>query len=153
MPASYDVLPADPLTDSRLFSGVRTRRMMAFLVDVVVLAILTFLAGVVVFFLGILTLGLGFLLYAILWPAVALIYSAFTLGGPNSATPGMRTFGLEMRTLDGGRMTPVLAAIHAVLFYASISLLTPLVLLISLIADRKRLLHDIVLGTVVVNRI
>ena len=144
---------ADPLTDRRLLDGVRTRRSMAFLVDVVLVAVLTLLAAVVVFFLGIFTLGLGWLLYAILWPAVALLYCAFTLGGANSATPGMRTFGLEMRTLDGGRMTPVLAAIHSVLFYASVSLLTPFILLVALISDRKRLLHDIVLGTVVVNRI
>lgn len=64
----------------------------------------------------------------------------------------MRAFGLEMRQLDGSRMTPVLAALHSVLFYASISVLTPFVLVVALISDRKRLLHDIVLGTVVVNR-
>jgi uncharacterized RDD family membrane protein YckC len=152
MPAATDVFAPDPLTDQRLYDGVRTRRVLAFLLDVVILAILTFLVGVVVFFLGVVTLGLGWLLYAILWPAVALVYCAFTLGGPNSATPGMRAFGLEMRTLDGGRMNPVLAMIHSVLFYASISLLTPLVLLVSLIADRKRLLQDLIIGTVVVNR-
>jgi uncharacterized RDD family membrane protein YckC len=152
MPATDHLVSTDPLMDSRLYSGVRTQRIFGFLVDVVVLAVLTFLAGVVVFFLGILTLGVGWMLYLILWPAVALIYTAFTLGGPNSATPGMRMFGLEMRMLDGSRMTPVLAALHAVLFYASISLLTPLVLLVALISDRKRLLHDIILGTVVVNR-
>ena len=153
MPAPYHTMPADQMTEDRFLAGVRTRRMMAFVVDVVILAVLTFLVGVLVFFLGILTLGLGWLLYAILWPAVALLYYAFTLGGPNSATPGMRAFGLEARMLDGARMTPVLALIHAVLFYASISVLTPFILLVALISDRKRLLHDIVLGAIVVNRI
>lgn len=144
---------ADPMTDRRLFSGVRTRRIMGFLLDVVALAVLTFLASALILVLGIFTLGLGWLLFPLLWPFLALIYCAFTLGGPNSATPGMRAFGLEMRQLDGSRMTPVLAAIHAVLFYASVSVLTPFVLVVALISDRKRLLHDIVLGTVVVNRI
>ncbi len=153
MPATGYDYPADPMTEQRYLAGVRTRRSLAFLVDVVVLAILTFLAGVLVFFLGIFTLGVGWLLYAILWPAVALVYSAFTLGGPNSATPGMRMMGLEMRLLDGSKMTPVLAAAHAILFYASISILTPLVLVVALISDRKRLLHDIVIGSIVVNRI
>lgn len=153
MPASDTLFQPDPLTDVRLYEGVRTRRVLAFLLDVVILALLTLAVGVVVFFVGIFTLGLGWVLYAILWPAVALVYSAFTLGGPNSATPGMRAFGLEMRLLDGARMTPVLAAVHAILFWASVSLLTPFVVLFSLIADRKRLLHDLVLGTVVVNRI
>jgi uncharacterized RDD family membrane protein YckC len=38
-----------------------------------------------------------------------------------------------------------------VLFYASVALLTPLVLLVSLFTDRKRLLHDLLLGSVIVN--
>lgn len=145
--------PPDPLTDTRLYQGVRTRRIMAFLVDVVLLGILTFLAAVLILFIGVLTLGLGWLLYFILWPVLALVYSAFTLGGPNSATPGMQVMGLEMRQTNGEKMTPVLAAVHSVLFYASVSVLTPFVLVVALISDRKRLLHDIVLGTVVVNRI
>ncbi|MBN9669828.1 RDD family protein [Roseibium aggregatum] len=141
----------DPLRNPELFSGVRSRRMFAFCVDVIVIAILTFLAGIVVFFLGIFTLGLGFMLYAILPTAVALLYVAFTLGGPQASTFGMRSMGLEMRLWYGARPYPLLAAIHALLFWFSISLLTPLVLLVSLFSDRKRLLHDIVLGVVVVN--
>jgi uncharacterized RDD family membrane protein YckC len=141
----------DPVADPALFAGVRWRRAMAFLVDVVVLLILTFLAGIVVFFLGIFTLGLGWLIYAFLWPAVALLYVAFTLGGPSSATPGMRAMGLEMRLWYGDRIYPLLAAAHALLFWFSVSALTPLVLVVAFLNDRKRLLHDIVLGTVVVD--
>lgn len=143
---------ADPFTDVRLYDGVRTRRAFAFLIDAVVIAVLTFLTSVAVLLLGVFTLGLGWLLFPLLWPGVALVYSMFSLGGRNSATVGMRMMGLEMRQLDGSRITPVIAAIHAVLFYASVSILTPFVLLVSLISDRKRLLHDLVLGTVVINR-
>lgn len=136
----------------RAVSGIRTRRILAFLIDVVIIALLTFAASIVVFVLGIFTLGLGWLLYPILWPAVALVYSAFSLGGPASATVGMRTQGIEARFMDGSRLNPGIAAIHAVLFYASISFLTPLILLVSLFTDNKRLLHDIVLGIIFVNR-
>lgn len=142
----------DPYTDARLYAGVRTRRVMAFLLDIVIVAILTFAVGVLVFFLGIVTLGLGWLLYGILWPAVALLYSAFSLGGRHSATVGMRSFGLEMRQLDGSPMNPVMGVLHSVLFYASVTLLTPFIVVVALISDRKRLLQDIVLGTVVINR-
>jgi uncharacterized RDD family membrane protein YckC len=45
----------------------------------------------------------------------------------------------------------VLGAMHAVLFWISVSMLTPLVLLIGLFNSRRRLLHDIILGTVVIN--
>ncbi|MBO6891005.1 MAG: RDD family protein [Roseibium sp.] len=141
----------DPVRNPELFSGVRSRRIFAFLIDVVIIALLTLGSGVVVFFLGIFTLGLGFLLYAILPTAVALLYVAFTLGGPLASTLGMRAMGLEMRLWYGAKPYPLLAAVHAILFWFSVSLLTPLVLLVSLFSDRKRLLHDIILGTVVIN--
>ena len=45
----------------------------------------------------------------------------------------------------------MLGACHAVLYWVSISFLTPLVLLIGLFNGRRRLLHDMILGTVIVN--
>ena len=58
---------------------------------------------------------------------------------------------LELRTWYGAPGYFVLGAMHAVLFWVSISFLTPLVLLVGLFNGRRRLLHDIVLGTVVIN--
>jgi uncharacterized RDD family membrane protein YckC len=58
---------------------------------------------------------------------------------------------LELRTWYGAPGYFLLGAMHAVLFWVSISFLTPLVLLIGLFNGRRRLLHDIILGTVVVN--
>ncbi|ADZ70332.1 RDD family protein [Polymorphum gilvum] len=141
----------DPLIRPELFEGVRTKRVFAFCIDVLAIAVLTFAAGILVFFLGIFTLGLAWFFYAFLWQAVALIYTAFTLGGRNAATPGMRAMGLEMRLWYGARPYPLLAAMHALTFWVSVTLLTPLVLLVSLLSDRKRLLHDLILGTLVVN--
>jgi uncharacterized RDD family membrane protein YckC len=141
----------DPVARPELFEGVRWRRSMAFVVDVTMVGMLFMIAAFAVFFLGLVTLGLGWMLYLILWQAVALLYTAFTLGGPSSATPGMRLMGLEMRLWYGAKVYPLLAAVHVIAFWLSISLLTPFVLVVSLINERKRLLHDIVLGTVVVN--
>jgi uncharacterized RDD family membrane protein YckC len=45
----------------------------------------------------------------------------------------------------------VLGAAHAVLFWVSVSVLSPLVLLVGLFNGRRRLLHDVVLGTVIIN--
>ena len=39
--------------------------------------------------------------------------------------------------------------VHSVLFWAGNVVLTPLILLVTLFADRKRTLHDLLLGTVV----
>lgn len=141
----------DPLAAPALFEGVRTKRIFAFFIDVVAIAILTFIAGILVFFLGIFTFGLAWVVYAFLGQAVALLYTAFTLGGPTAATPGMRAMGLEMRLWYGARPYALLAAVHVLLFWLSVTLLTPVVLAISMFNDRKRLLHDLLLGTIVMN--
>ena len=57
----------------------------------------------------------------------------------------------ELRTWYGAPSYFLLGAMHAVLFWISISMLSPFILLIGLFNTRRRLLHDIVLGTVVVN--
>ncbi len=53
--------------DWRAYSGVLSRRVFAFIIDYVIVALLCIPAAVVVFFLGIMTLGLGFLLYPVLF--------------------------------------------------------------------------------------
>jgi uncharacterized RDD family membrane protein YckC len=63
----------------------------------------------------------------------------------------MRVMDLEMRTWYGAPSYFVLGAVHAVLFWISISVLSPLVLLVGLFNGRKRLLHDMLVGTVVIN--
>ena len=65
----------------------------------------------------------------------------------------MRVMDLEMRTWYGAPAYFVLGAVHAVGYWVSVSFLTPLVLLVALVNDRKRLLHDIVLGTIVINNV
>ena len=100
--------------------------------------------------LGLLTLGLGWALYAVMLPLIAILYIGFTMGGRAQATLGMRLFDIRVARLDGQAVDPVLAVLHGVLFWASVSLLTPLVLLVSLFTRHKELLHDYLLGTVVV---
>jgi uncharacterized RDD family membrane protein YckC len=63
----------------------------------------------------------------------------------------MRVMDLEMRTWYGAPSYFLLGAMHAVLFWISVSVLSPFVLLIGFFNGRRRLLHDMVLGTVVVN--
>lgn len=155
MSETYRVIDAgeialDPTVHPELYEGVRTRRIFGFLIDATVILFLMLVASLVVAVLGVFTFGLGWLLFPLIWPFVAIIYTMFTLGGPNSATPGMRFCGIEVRMLSGARLYPLMALVHAVLFWVSVSVLTPLVLLVSLFSRRKRLLHDIVIGTVAV---
>jgi uncharacterized RDD family membrane protein YckC len=147
MPHAYD-----PVAQRRLFDGVLGKRFMAFLVDAMIVVSLWVVAGIAVFILGILTLGLGFLLYGAIFAIVGLGYNAVTIGGPNSATIGQRLMGLEVRMWFGGKVTPIVAAFHALLFWLSLTIFFP-ILLWPLFDSRKRCLHDVLAGVVVINRV
>jgi uncharacterized RDD family membrane protein YckC len=63
----------------------------------------------------------------------------------------MRAMDLELRTWYGAPGYFLLGAMHAVLFWISISVFSPFVLLTGPLNARRRQLHDFVLGTVVIN--
>jgi len=60
--------------------------------------------------------------------------------------------GLEVRMWFGGKVTPIIAAFHALLFWLSLTIFFP-ILLWPLFDSRKRCLHDILAGVVVINRV
>jgi uncharacterized RDD family membrane protein YckC len=153
---TMDVKPHayDPTDQPELFEGVLSRRIVAFIIDLVIISIPIVLAYIFVTVFTILTLGLGVILFVVVSPLSviwALCYYGMTLGGPNSATVGMRVMDLQMRTWYGAPAYFLLGAVHAVIFWVSVSVLTPFVLLVGLFNDRRRLLHDMLIGTVVVN--
>ena len=144
----------DPITEPELFRGVLTRRIFAFLIDVVIISVPVIFGYLFIAVFGLITLGLGWLLFWLAWPAAmiwAVVYYGASIGGSHSATLGMRVMDLELRTWYGAPGYFVLGAMHAVLFWVSISFLSPLVLLVGLFDRRRRLLHDLLLGTVVIN--
>ncbi|MER8591588.1 RDD family protein [Mesorhizobium sp. M1182] len=137
------------LEDVRAYEGVRTRRILAFVIDYFIVALLTIPFAILVFLFGLLTLGLGWMLFSILVPTVAILYIWNTLGSKDQATTGMKMMGIRLDRLDGSRIDGLTAVVHSVLFWAGNVILSPLVLLVSLFSDRKRTLHDLLLGTVV----
>jgi uncharacterized RDD family membrane protein YckC len=144
----------DPWQQPEFFEGVLARRMIAFMIDLAVIMVPVVFAWVFIFFFGIVTLGLGWALFSLVAPGTAiwaLVYCGATMGGPASATIGMRTVDLEVRTWYGEPCYFLLGAVHALAFWVTVSALTPLVLVVGLLNDRRRLLHDILLGTVVIN--
>lgn len=153
---SMDIRPHayDPAANPELFEGVLARRVIGFLIDLVIIAVPLVLASMFIFVFGVVTLGLGWALYwlmpaaSVIW---ALVYFGATLGGPKSATIGMRVMDLEMHTWYGAPAYFVLGAVHAIAFWFTVSFFTPLILLVAFFNERRRLLHDIVLGTVVIN--
>src|SRR5438093_191364 len=144
----------DPVANPELFEGVLARRCIAFLIDLFIIGVPVLLAGLFIFIVGLVTFGLGWLLYWLMWPATviwALAYYGMTFGSAASATLGMRAMDLEMRTWYGAPAYFVLGAVHAIVYWLTVSFLTPLILLVGLFNERGRLLHDILVGTVVIN--
>jgi uncharacterized RDD family membrane protein YckC len=139
----------DRYDDWRLFEGVRTRRIFAFLIDYAMVILLIVVSVPLIFLLGFATFGAAWLLYTILTPLVALTYIGWTVGGPSQATIGMRMAGIRLERYDGRRIDFVTAVVHAVLFWASAAIFMPL-LLAPLFLEHKRTLHDLALGIVAV---
>jgi uncharacterized RDD family membrane protein YckC len=144
----------DPLTNPELFDGVLARRMFAFVIDLVVISVPMLFAALFILVFGLITLGLGWILFWLWWPAAViwtLAYYGVTLGGPHSATIGMRVMNIQMRTWYGAPSYFLLGVAHAILFWLTVSLLTPFILLVGFFSTRRRLLHDMLIGTVVIN--
>jgi len=141
----------NPVTQPQLFDAVIRKRCVAFVIDAIIIGILWAVAVVAVTILGVLTLGLAWLLFGLIFPAVGLGYNALTIGGPKSATVGQRMMGLTVPMWYGGKVTPLVAAFHALLFWFSLVVFFP-ILLWAFFDQRKRCLHDILAGVLVINR-
>ncbi len=144
----------DPDTMPELFEGVLPRRVVAFFIDFVIVAVPVVMAAMFIIVFGFVTLGLGWMLFWLLGPAAviwALIYYGVTFGSPASATIGMRVMDLEMRTWYGAPAYALLGAVHAVAYWVMVSALTPFILLVALLNRRRRTLHDMLVGTIVIN--
>jgi uncharacterized RDD family membrane protein YckC len=154
--ASFGVKPHayDPATQPEYFEGVLSRRVVALVIDVIIITLPVVLGTLFIFLFGLVTFGLGWLLFWMVSPAAviwAICYYGLTFGSASSATIGMRMMDLEMRTWYGAPMYFLLGAVHAIAYWISVSTLTPFVLLVALFNDRRRLLHDMLVGTIVVN--
>lgn len=129
------------------FSGVRTRRIFAVLIDLALVATLGLIFGLA---FALPTLGLSLLFLPTLFPVIAFFYNGLTISGAGMGTWGMRMMDLEMGLTDGHRVPFLNAAAHAVLFYLSWSF--PPIFLVSLLSRDKRCLHDLLADVMVTRR-
>jgi uncharacterized RDD family membrane protein YckC len=144
----------DPVMNPEFFEGVLARRLLAFVIDLIILAMPVVFLAMFIFVIGVVTFGLGFIFYALLTPMMvlwALFYYGITLGSRHSATIGMRAMDIEMRTWYGSPAYFVLGAVHAVVFWITVSVFTPLIPLVCFFNERRRCLHDMLVGTVIIN--
>ncbi len=152
-PEAWRDAAPDPRARPGYYTGVARKRVLAYLVDVMVIAVLIGLLWVL--FMALTALSLG-LLAPVLWPiftVVPLAYHVLLIGGERSATYGMRLFKIEVRAWDGRRPGYSQAALMTIVFYLSVALTSWLILLVALFDKRRRTLHDHLCGTIVINTI
>lgn len=147
MPAAAHLngLP-DPHHSSQFYDGIPTKRLLAWVADMVLIGfasvlVLPFTAFTGLFFFPALMLVVGF------------FYRWFTLAG-GSATWGMRLMAVEIRQSDGGRLTNETAFFHTLGYTISVAMppLQLLSIVMMLMSDRKQGLSDAILGTAAINR-
>lgn len=136
----------DPRTQAEFYADVPTKRFMAFLIDTVIVALITIVMIPLTAFTALFFIGF-------IWLAVSLIYRTVTLAS-RSATPGMRLMSIEFRDSRGERMSLGLALVHTVFFMMSMSFVVPQVIsiILMLTSSRGQSLSDMVLGTAAINR-
>lgn len=143
----------DPVLDAQFYDGVPMRRFVAFCIDAAIAFVLWCAVLLVGLFLTILTLGAGAPLLVFAISATDFLYRWATLAD-GSATVGMRLTGIELRDAAGRRLDPVTAFLHVGGFYVTVVFLPLLVVGWVLMAGspHRRLMHDLILGTVAINR-
>jgi uncharacterized RDD family membrane protein YckC len=140
---------AAPIDDHWLTAGVMTRRILAWLLDVLLVGLIVAALWLMLLLFGVLTLGLGMPLLGVL-PFVPFCYHLFFVAGSWSATPGQQALGLAVRRNDDlGPPSFAQAFVYTLVFYLTLATLGWL-LLIALFTVRHRTLHDLASGLVVV---
>jgi uncharacterized RDD family membrane protein YckC len=135
--------------DDTLTHGVLLRRLVGWCIDAAILALLMLALWLGLLVFGFVTLGLGFGAMSVL-PFVPFCYNVLFLASPLCATPGQHLMGLVvLRNADLGRPDILQAVIFTLVYYLTLAT-TGLLLLIALLTIRRRTLHDLASGLVVV---
>lgn len=140
----------DPAAHPELFDGALWRRAAAYLIDAFCIALLAVAVLVVFLLLTVMSLGLLGPGLWFLFGLVPLAYHTLLVGGRYGATIGMRAFDLELRSWNGERPGYLQALAHAALFYLTVGVTGSLILLFALFNRRKRTLHDVLSGMLMV---
>jgi len=154
------ILPgAGPQADTPLFPFDRERihviwrRMLAYGTDLLIIGTLVGLAWLVVLPLIVVSFGLLMAPLAFALGLIPAAYHTLLIGGSGSATWGQRLFGLEVRSLDGGRPSYLQALILTILFYVSIGLTGGLILALIPFTRYRQGVHDLIANIVVLRRV
>jgi uncharacterized RDD family membrane protein YckC len=133
-------------TEADYYFGVTFRRLIAWVIDGIIIAIISgflvpFTAFTAVFFLP------------AFWLVVGVAYRTLTLA-IGSGTWGMKIVGIEMRREDGTRFDFGTALVHTLLYslFMAFFVLQIISIVLMLTTARKQGLHDLMLRTAAIRR-
>lgn len=149
--ASRPHLP-DPATAPELFDGLLTRRVTAYLVDVIILGGLVLAITLVGAVLGFFTFGLAWVSMIFAVPLAIIAYYSITLGSARRATIGMQIMDIVLTPTRSQPLDGWMAVLHALVFWISIWICWPVTLLFAMFTPRRQMIHDFILGALMVRR-
>ncbi|MDF2366504.1 RDD family protein [Sneathiella sp.] len=131
------------------YESIRLRRIFAYAIDVVCIAVISVIATFAATLIGVISFGVLTPLLVLILAAIPLGYHTLLVGGPWNATFGMRFMNVRMERINGDAPDYLIALIHAALFYFTVAATSSLILLVSLFNPRGRMLHDYLVDTVI----
>lgn len=138
-----------PFDEGALTDGVLTRRVWAWVIDFLIVGVIMAVLFVVLLTFGVLTLGLGLPLLALL-PVVPILYHIGFVAFGRGATPGQAAMDLVVRRDDDfGPPTVLQVVVFTVGLWLTLGA-GVIWLAAALLMPRKRTLHDLASGLVVV---
>jgi uncharacterized RDD family membrane protein YckC len=145
----FNPRPTIDLTDGRLYDGVLMRRSCAALLDFLIVSVISMALWLANCVATVGTLGLVSLPAFILAPVVIhLLMCTYLLAGSQGASFGMRVCGIRVVNTEGRPIDHVQAFLTTAMFFATVPIFLP-ILALGFFTERSRLLHDIVVGTIV----
>ena len=134
-----------PETQPEFFEDVVSKRLMAWIVDVVLISATTAVLTVFSLFTALFVLPLVFALVGFIYRWIGLTR--------HSATVGMRLMSVEFRKADGEDFGSGTAFLHTAGYYASVAVFPAQLvsIVMMLMSERRQGLTDTVLGTALLN--
>lgn len=136
----------DPDYDHLMYRDVATKRLFAWVIDVVLISILVAVLALFTAFLAVLILPM---FYAV----ISFVYRTLSLAAV-SATPGMMVMAITIRNNAGERLSSGQAFLHTLGYFVSFAVfpLQCISVAMMFLSERNQGLSDALLGTTALNR-
>jgi uncharacterized RDD family membrane protein YckC len=141
----------DPIESPEYYDGISSKRIIAYVIDFLICAGLGLVCWFFAAIIGFLSFGLLLAPMMVLIALLPIAYHTYLIGSKGSATFGMRFCGIKVYRLDGQAPEMLQAFILSAVFFFTAPATSFLILLVALFNIRRRCLHDMMAGTIILN--